>query len=129
MGLLDTNRLQKVFGRAFKGIYGTGVLVQSGKVRQPNGTLMTQIIAEHEVKVQFDVCTEAMRLASGYASTDTRAIILRDGLGLDLTQANSDCYLIGDGREWNLNEITTDPARSYFELRASLRRLVQAGGQ
>ena len=128
MGLLDTTRLQKIFGRAFSGVYGSGTLVQSGKVRQTNGTLVTTIIAQHPVKVQFDACTEAMRASSGYASTDTRAIILRDGLSLELTQLDSDCYLIGAGFEWNLNEIYTDPARSYYEVRASLRRPATVAG-
>ena len=121
MGLLSTNRLQKIFGRAFRGVYAEGTLIQSSKVRKPNGTLATEEVARYAVSVQFDECTESMKQSLGYASTDCRAIILRDGLALDLTNMSTDCYLIGDGKGWNLNQVTTDPARSYFEARASLR--------
>lgn len=118
MGLLSGNTLQGILGRVFAGIYEDGELIEARKIRQPNGVLRDQIVERHTVKVQLDVVTERMRQAEGYAATDQRAIVLRAGLPVqDIT---TDFRLLARGKVWHLNEVTTDPARSHFEARATL---------
>ena len=118
MGLLSGDTLQGIFGRVLAGIFEDGELIEARKIRQPNGVLRDQIIERHPVKVQLDVVTERMRQAEGYAATDQRAIVLRAGLPVqDIT---TDFRLLARGKVWHLNEVTTDPARSHFEARATL---------
>ena len=118
MGLLSGDTLQGIFGRVLAGIFEDGELIEARKIRQPNGVLRDQIVERHPVKVQLDVVTERMRQAEGYAATDQRAIVLRAGLPVqDIT---TDFRLLARGKVWHLNEVTTDPARSHFEARATL---------
>lgn len=117
MGLLSGNTLQGIFGRAFRAVYEDGLVVQVRKLRQPNGTLLDQAVLQTPVKVQLDEVTESMRKVEGYAATDQRAIILRDGFPLE--HLDTDCRLVARGYTWMLHEVTTDPARAYFEARAS----------
>lgn len=121
MGLLSGNGLQRIFGRAFKGVFAQGVIVHVRKNRQPNGTLRSEVMGRHVVSVQFDSVTEAMRSTQGYSATDMRVIILRHDLDLDLTEFSSDCIVAGNGYFWSLSDVTTDPARSYFEARGSMK--------
>lgn len=118
MGLLSGDGLSRIFGRAFSSIYEDGELVVIEKVRQPNGTMVSGITARYDVKVQLDVVTERMSRIAGAAVTDQRCLILRSGLGLD--KIPTTCRLLARGDTWLLNEVSTDPARSYFEARASL---------
>ena len=120
MGLLSGNALQKVFGKVFRAVYEDGQLLEIRKVRQPNGTLRDEVVAEHAVKVQFDVVTSEMSKQEGYATTDQRCIVLRDRLTVE--EITTDFRLIGRGKRWTLNSVTTDPARSYFDSRASLAK-------
>lgn len=126
MGLLDSNRLQRMLGRAFKGVYGSGVILREGKSRSTNGTLTSVLEGRYPVRFQLDQCTESMKREEGYASTDMRVIILRDGLQLDLTQFSSDCKVIAGGFEWGVSEFNTDPARAYFEARGSMRKPIES---
>lgn len=121
MGLLSGNTLKGIFGRAFRPIYEDGRLIQVQKARLPNGTLVDQIIEQFDVKIQLDAVTEDMRQAEGYASTDQRCLILRDGLPIE--HLDTDCRLVARDYLWTLHEVTTDPARSYFEARAARKEL------
>ena len=49
MGLLDGNRLQRILGRAFKGVYDSGVLLRTGKVRQPIGTVVDSVLGRYPI--------------------------------------------------------------------------------
>lgn len=121
MGLLDTDRLQRMFGRVFRPVYGDGVFIEIAKVRQSGGTMATVIRARHPVKIQIDAATQAMRAAEGAASTDMRILILRDSFAQELSAITSDSYVFGGGFLWGLNGLTTDPARSYYETRGVQR--------
>lgn len=119
-GLLDTDFIRDIFGAAFEDIYGDGELIRVDMVRQESGTITPQLSAAVPIKVQVDICTEAMRAQAGYSDTDVRLLILQSGIaGRDLN--NDDMVRAKDRagvlRTWKVFGVTQDPARSYWEAR------------
>lgn len=120
-GLLDTNYIQDLFGSVFGDIYGDGELIRVSMVRQTSGSLIPSEAAAMPIKVQVDVCSEAMRLSAGYSDTDVRLLVLQSGVsGGDV---NTDDIIRakdrnGVLRRWKVAEgVTQDPGRSYWEIR------------
>lgn len=119
MGLLSGDAIRRLMGRVFTPIYEDGELLEIQKIRQPNGTLRDNVVSRRAVKVQMDVVTHEMKSDKGFASTDQRALILRQQIP-DVPYLTADFRLVARGKVWLLNGVTTDPAQSYFEARASL---------
>lgn len=122
MGLLSGSSISAIFGSVFGKVFEDGVLQKVDKRRLPNGTLSSVVLEEFPILVQLDSVTERMSRAEGAAVTDKRIIILRDRLYVEIT---SDDLVIARGKSWSLNEVDTDPARSYYEARGSLQRSVE----
>ena len=120
-GLLDTDFIQDLFGSVFGEVYSEGELIRVSMVRQPSGSLVATESAPVAVKVQVDVCTEAMRLAPNYSDTDVRLLVLQAGIaGGDITTDDIIRAKDRNGvlKRWKVaGQVTQDPGRSYWEAR------------
>lgn len=114
MGLLDGD-IANLFGQVFGTFYLDATLIRVTLVPdgEGGGTTSTTTTA---AKVQRDAITEAMRTNGGYTQRDARFLILRSPTVGDLT---SDDRLDHDGTTWALSNPESDPAGSYWAVRAT----------
>lgn len=113
MSILD-GEIRALFGEVFGAIYDDGTLSYTTLTPQPGGT-NTQVTENHPVKVQQDACTEAQRGEDGYQARDVRMFVLRSGLPVTIT---TDCRISAYGKTWLIQSVATDPAMTYWDLRA-----------
>lgn len=114
-GLLDGGYIRDLFGSVFSSIYGDGRYVRIEMVRQSSGSIFPVVQEIVPIKIQVDVCTEAMRQAQGYTSSDVRLFVLQQDVFP--REPSTDDLFIGQGKRWKLYNVTQDPARSYWEGR------------
>lgn len=112
MGLLDTNAIQRKFGRVFSSIYGDGQLIRVTKTRVPGGGFVNTEQEPVPIKVQVDRCTESMRQAEGYTADDVKLLVLQDGVPGGKPTSND--IIVARGERWNIYEVYEDPAKSYW---------------
>lgn len=117
--LLDTDAIKDLFGEVFGEIYGDGNLRRQAMTDDGEGGYTPGSVMNYPIKVQVDACTERMRESPGYTATDMRLLILQSGVGINEITTNDE-VTTADGRRWQCNEVTSDPARSYWECRGSL---------
>lgn len=117
MSMLDTDILQSTLGQAFAAVFGAGELIRVVMERQPGGIYLPVEQPPVPIRVQVDTVTEAMRQAAGYSAEDVRLLILQHGL--TGPAPTTDDIVVAQGVRWRLSGIGQDPARSYFEMRAT----------
>lgn len=114
MGLLDGG-IAAIFSAAFGTFYLDATLRRVTLVPDGEGG-GSKIETTQACKVQRDAVTEAMRVSGGYTQDDARFLILRSPLVGVIT---SDDRLDFDGQTWALFNPESDPASSYWAVRAS----------
>lgn len=119
MALLDGG-IASIFGSVFGALYLDGKLVQSGTDPIYDGA--GNIIGyeggvDVDIKCQVDGVTWAMQQAPGYVEGDCRIIILRAGLGVDVT---TDHRVEVGGKTWLIQSVETDAAGSHWICRGRL---------
>lgn len=114
MALLNGD-ISGLFGSVFGSFYLDATLRRVTLVPDGEGggtTVETAVTA----KVQRDAITDAMRLTGGYTQRDARFLILRSPAVGEIT---SDDRLDFDGTTWALSNPESDPASSYWAVRAT----------
>jgi len=114
MGLLDGD-IAGLVGSVFGSFYLPATLRRVTLVPdgEGGGTTTTTTVA---CKVQQDAITDAMRTAGGYTQRDARFLILRSpSVGI----ITSDDRLDFSGTTWALSNPESDPAGSYWAVRAT----------
>lgn len=118
--MLATDRLQRMFYRQFAPIYEDGTLEAwaSSPFRDPDtGVFPFAMVGMAPIKVQRDQCTEAQRMADGYAPTDVRFLVLQYGVNII---PNTDSRVVYRGENYRVMSVDQDPARAYWDFRARL---------
>lgn len=115
MGLIDGG-IAGVFAAAFSAIYADGSLYRPVAFTDDGsgGGTGGGFGQAEPVKVQIDAATQAMRMAEGFVETDVRILMLAEGVA----SPSTDCELAAGGARYMIESVATDPAGSYFELRA-----------
>jgi hypothetical protein len=111
--------LAGVFGAAFGSIYEAATLHRrSAPAYDAGGRITATGTEEYDCRALVDATTERMRTAAGYAETDQRIMILASTLA---TTPTTDDEISAGGRRWGIASVDQDPARSYWELRGTVR--------
>lgn len=114
MGLLDGD-IAAVFGSVFGTFYLDATLQRVTLIPDGEGGGTTSSVSV-ACKAQRDSITEAMRAAGGYTQNDARFLILRSPTVGIIT---SDDRLDHEGVTWALSNPESDPAGSYWAVRAT----------
>ena len=117
MSLLDGG-LARAFAGAFGALYLDGTLHRITSARASNGDI-TSTEADTPIKGQVDTCTEAQKREDGYTDRDARLLVLQVGpTGVTISRPNTDAKVTLAGTKWLLQSVTSDPANTYWDLRA-----------
>lgn len=119
MSLLNDD-IKALFGDVFGQIYGHGLLTRVTMTNAGGGRNQS-VTTTTPVKVQVDLCTEAMQRQDGYTNSDVRLLILQAGLTTKIT--TNDLVYVNDRDEtYKVATVSQDPGESYFECRGVLQK-------
>lgn len=114
MAIGDT--LQRVFGKAFSGLYDDAVLYKAvGHAKNANKSLVPQFVP-HNVKVQEDSFDASYLSGAGIPLNTSRFLILQDGLTVTV---DADDELEHKGTRYRIQQpVNRDPANAYYDVAA-----------
>lgn len=107
--------ISALFGDVFGEIYLDGIVARHALVHDSSGG-GTSTVTSEPCKVQVDDVTEAMRRQEGYTSADVRLMVLQASTAIAV---DTDCRVTVDGVEYIVGWVGQDPAKSYWECRAT----------
>lgn len=113
MGILDTGG-KKLFGSVMGRYFLDGKLVKR-VITMDSGGSQTVVETRHDIKVQTDAVSEAMRQAAGYTDDDVMLIVLTDGVPVSLN--TNDHVIDGRGNRWAVTMPELDPCASHWTIR------------
>jgi hypothetical protein len=115
MGLLDGG-IAATFAAVFGAVYLDGSLYRPSAWADDGqgGGTDNGFATPEAVKVQIDQATQAMRAAEGYVDGDVRILMLAHSVAAP----DTDCEVAAGGARYMVQSVATDPAGSYYELRA-----------
>lgn len=108
--------IQNVFGEAFAGVYGDGLLHPQSKTNQIDGDITASSGSDIDIKCQVAECTQKQMEEDGYDAKDVAIRILQKGVGIELS--NDHEITADDGVRYEIGPIIRqDSARSYWLVR------------
>lgn len=113
MTLLEGD-IRSLFGSVFSTIYDDGTMTTIAMTDDGQGGIVKTPTTQ-ACKVQRDDLTEIQRLELGYAPSDVRLLVLRQGLSAPVTTGDtitvySQTYTVGPA-------VSTDPGNSHWVIR------------